>query len=207
MHIILDKDSVLYDIHSPWFSRHNTEYPHHILRYEDVTQWNTIPFAAPECGGKIYNYLHDPEVYSEGEPTPYAVSVTFLWAQRGWELSIATKLASPEVFTAGVYWCQVHFPHIRRIIGGVGGDYKHMLLGDVLIDDYPKNLEGFTGLPILFDQPYNQEETRFVRVGNWRKKNWWEQADAVIQEFAALQERVGLYDALFFMKRERGIYA
>lgn len=48
---------------------------------------------------------------------------------------------------------------------------KHMICGDVLIDDNPAHFSGFTGAKILLDKPYNREFDCAAN-GVFRAKNY-----------------------------------
>ncbi len=63
-------------------------------------------------------------------------------------------------------WLDEHFPFIHwrnRILCG----NKHILNGDVLIDDRNHNLENFQGRPLLFTSPHNINTNGFERVNSW----------------------------------------
>ncbi len=63
-------------------------------------------------------------------------------------------------------WLDQYFPFIpwkKRILCGD----KHILHGDVLIDDRSYNLETFKGRPLLFTSPHNITKNEFERVNNW----------------------------------------
>ncbi|MGB5942804.1 MAG: 5'(3')-deoxyribonucleotidase [Leeuwenhoekiella sp.] len=63
-------------------------------------------------------------------------------------------------------WLDEHFPFIpwqRRILCG----HKHILKGDVLIDDRSYNLQRFDGRGIQFTSPHNINTPGFERVTNW----------------------------------------
>lgn len=64
-------------------------------------------------------------------------------------------------------WLDKHFPFItwqNRILCG----NKHILKGDVLIDDRSKNLEQFDGRSIMFTSPHNTEVNTFERADTWQ---------------------------------------
>jgi len=64
-------------------------------------------------------------------------------------------------------WLDKYFPFIpwqNRILCGS----KHILKGDVLIDDRSKNLEPFDGRSIMFTSPHNTEVKTFERADTWR---------------------------------------
>ncbi|MEL6305945.1 MAG: 5'(3')-deoxyribonucleotidase, partial [Bacteroidota bacterium] len=63
-------------------------------------------------------------------------------------------------------WLDEHFPFIpwqNRILCG----HKHILRGDVLIDDRAYNLKSFEGRPILFSSPHNLEQEDLERADSW----------------------------------------
>ncbi|WP_343486844.1 5'(3')-deoxyribonucleotidase [Allomuricauda sp. d1] len=65
-------------------------------------------------------------------------------------------------------WLDEHFPFIpwqKRILCG----HKHVLKGDVLIDDRAYNLEKFEGRRLLFTSPHNTGLTDFERVSSWKE--------------------------------------
>lgn len=43
--------------------------------------------------------------------------------------------------------------------------------GDVMIDDYPKNLDHFSGERLIFTQPHNEliENDTYKRVNSWKE--------------------------------------
>lgn len=46
---------------------------------------------------------------------------------------------------------------------------KGRIKGDVLIDDNPAFMDGFTGLRLLMDAPHNQKNKELTRVYNWQE--------------------------------------
>jgi len=65
-------------------------------------------------------------------------------------------------------WLDEHFPFIpwqKRILCG----HKHILKGDILIDDRSYNLESFDGRSLLFTSPHNVNNNGFERVNNWQE--------------------------------------
>lgn len=65
-------------------------------------------------------------------------------------------------------WLDLHFPFIpwqNRILCG----HKHILKGDVLIDDRSYNLESFDGRGIQFASPHNANTKGFERVASWEE--------------------------------------
>lgn len=65
-------------------------------------------------------------------------------------------------------WLDEHFPFIEWQNRILCGD-KHILSGDILIDDRSYNLQKFSGRSILFTSPHNVHSNGFERVNNWRE--------------------------------------
>lgn len=51
--------------------------------------------------------------------------------------------------------------------------HKHLLRGEVLIDDHPKNINSFNGLTATISFPYNREAKADFRTSDWRKIETW----------------------------------
>lgn len=65
-------------------------------------------------------------------------------------------------------WLDKFFPFIpwqHRILCG----HKHVLKGDLLIDDRSYNLERFEGQRLLFTSPHNTQTNKFDRVSSWNE--------------------------------------
>ena len=67
-------------------------------------------------------------------------------------------------------WLEEHFPFItwqQLVLCGA----KHIIHGDIMIDDHFKHLDAFKGRTLLFNQPHNQhEESRgHERVSSWQE--------------------------------------
>lgn len=65
-------------------------------------------------------------------------------------------------------WLDQFFPFIpwqHRILCG----YKHILKGDLLIDDRSYNLEKFEGERLLFTSPHNVNIQDFPRASSWKE--------------------------------------
>ena len=63
-------------------------------------------------------------------------------------------------------WLDQFFPFIpwqNRILCG----HKHILKGDVLIDDRSYNLSKFEGKGLLFTSPHNTKTTDYERINSW----------------------------------------
>lgn len=169
MRILVDQDSVLYDLSTPWYDLHNQDYGHiHTITIDDVVGWDTSQVCKDNsCPSDIYSYFNNPSVWTYGNPIEDSQYVTKLWVDYGYTLGILTTAANTLSLPHKVEWLQLHFPHISNILLVYKTHIKHWVEGDILIDDGIHNLEKFTGISILYDQPWNRAEHRFPRARDW----------------------------------------
>jgi 5'-nucleotidase len=163
----IDLDSVIYDLHTPWLSQHNAEYPNHILRIEDHKGWDAQKACNDvNCGANIYSYFNKPETWLNGKPIDNCVEVIERWQQEDIaDIGILTTTPNALAAQLKLQWINQYLPTIKDVII-VNGHLKHLIVGDVLIDDGIHNLENFNGLKILYNQSWNQD-SNFVRANNW----------------------------------------
>jgi 5'-nucleotidase len=67
-------------------------------------------------------------------------------------------------------WLAEYFPFISWEQIVLCGS-KRVVSGDVMIDDYPKNLDHFSGERFIFTQPHNEliENETYTRVDSWEE--------------------------------------
>jgi 5'(3')-deoxyribonucleotidase len=81
-------------------------------------------------------------------------------------VSAATEF--PNSLKEKLTWMEMYFPFITwKHIVFCG--HKYMIQADYLIDDHEKNLQTFTGIPLLYTAPHNLHITDFQRVNNWKE--------------------------------------
>lgn len=67
-------------------------------------------------------------------------------------------------------WMKRNFPFIgwkQIILCGV----KEGIMGDIMLDDHPKNLDNFSGKRYIFTQPHNiaLSDSTYTRINNWEQ--------------------------------------
>lgn len=176
MRILIDMDDTLVKFSDRWYNKHNAEFGHiHELVFgagwEDGSRCKDA-----NCDADIFKYFNDADLWSDGEPLPDSITVTQRWTNIGHELSIITKVPSKHIEAAQYKYIglQKHFSHITPIFF-VNEHTKHWIQADVLIDDGIHNHSGFTGISLLYDQPWNRNNTALPRIKNWQH------ADIVIE--------------------------
>jgi len=167
--IFTDQDSVIYNLSEIWYGLHNIDYPNHNLRVEDVNGWDTAEVCKRVgCIADIYSYFDNPKVWTDGTVICGADYYTKKWYNENIaDLGILTTAANGMSMPHKMKWLKDNFPYIKDIIM-VNGHIKHLIRGDILIDDAIHNLEKWEGIAILFDQPWNQEHNGL------RAKSWYE---------------------------------
>ena len=166
--ILVDVDGVVADLHTEWLRLYNMEYDDD-LTVDKITSWDMQSFVKPECGSKIFGYLHDLSLYNLVNPIDGAVSSVRWLRRHGYDVRFVTS----GVFPAKVQWLGEQ--------GLLLGEYymsspdviiahdKSVINADIMIDDNYKNLETFQGkTKILFAQPWNN-----VPVGNYFRADDW----------------------------------
>lgn len=170
MIIACDVDGVIADINTEWLRRYNFDYDDNV-QYDEITAWKMDKFVKPECGKKIFEYLHAPDFYDNVVPYPGALEG--LWALRefGHEIVFVTYCVGPKMAAAKIQWMLDHnvipSPSHVGMNDVILAKRKDMIRADMLIDDYDKNLEGFEGRKLLFDQPWNRHDYELARVKGW----------------------------------------
>lgn len=171
--IFCDIDGVVADLGTEWLRRYNADYDDQLDYYRDINGWDMAQFVKPECGKKIFEYLHLADLYDGVLPIEGALAGVQELRARGYRVVFAT---ATNVNQAGnkLRWLARH-GFLELKYGSVSYDYievydKHLLRGFALIDDGAHNLRGFQGWRILYDTQHNRQETdsSFVRArGEW----------------------------------------
>lgn len=167
--IFIDQDSTIYDLSSPWYAAHNKDYPQHNLRIEDVNGWDTSAQCRKnDCPADIYSYFNDPSIWSNGAIIDGAKEVIDHWhSQNIADLGILTTAANGMSMPHKLKWIHNNFPYIKDVIM-VNTHLKHLVRGDILIDDGLHNLLDWQGIGILFTQPWNESDDTLLRARDWQ---------------------------------------
>ncbi len=173
MVIFVDMDGVLCDLHTPLLKLYNNEYNDN-LTIDDITQWDMTKIVKKKCGSRLLRFLDTPNFFRDLVPLEGAIEGVHKLIETGHDVYIATAATShPNSVIGKIGWLNEHLPvmmkHPRKV---VFTHHKHLLRGDVLFDDSPKNLETFDGISVAMDMPYNNdkkwtEENHICRVYSW----------------------------------------
>ena len=177
--ILIDKDSVVYDLSTPWYAAHNRDWPDHELCVEHVDDWDTAAQCRKAgCNADVYSYFHEPSVWSDGPILGKSDEITREWKQdfgSSVDIGFLTTAANPMAAQYSWEWLKKYFPHITNIMI-VNTHIKHWVNADILIDDGIHNLTNFDGIAILYSQYWNVKahDQFIVAKGNTDTEKWIE---------------------------------
>lgn len=162
--IAIDVDWVMAKLLHKWLEYYNILFEEE-LTPEDISEWSIVNFVKPEAEDVMLNILNLPDFYRDLAIRSTAVDAIQELSQY-YEILIVTDYFTKESFKAKYDWLREHLPFVPRENLVFTGN-KSLVLADYLIDDGVHNLENFCGTGILYDAPYNREETRYKRVHSW----------------------------------------
>jgi 5'(3')-deoxyribonucleotidase len=165
----IDVDGVVADLATAWLDAYNKDYGDNLCP-DDLTEWNLVNKVVPECGEKIMDYLHDPNLYNNAKQIPGALDGVSYIRSLGYRVVFAT--ASVNGSAGRKYKWLVDNKFLESELHHK--DYveiqdKSLLIGNenILIDDGVHNVKAFTGLGILFSAPHNKLEEWNPKLREW----------------------------------------
>jgi 5'(3')-deoxyribonucleotidase len=162
----IDLDCTLNNLLDVWLERYNKDYNDNL---KDPKVWVMTDIVKPECGNKIYDYLHEPGFFYKLGIQDGAAEV-MKWLCEKFEVYIVTAYF-PDVCYDKVRWVQKYLPFfdIKNVIFC---NNKGLLNLDYLVDDGGHNIEAFQQTGIILDCPYNRylDDKKYPnRVSNWKE--------------------------------------
>lgn len=154
------------DLMPAWTGYLNRAYQYDV-RPEDITEWDikkAYPGLKPE---RIYAPLLSNDFWWDVKPMKKSRKYLRKLTQEGYEIYVITASNFLTINTK-VLWIRKYFPFIREK-NVILTHKKQRINVDVMIDDYPDNLNGGKYHCILFEQPYNigQRESGWYTAKNW----------------------------------------
>jgi 5'(3')-deoxyribonucleotidase len=166
--ILVDVDGVLADFVGPvitWANglRRAGEPP---FTREGITEFDLLKaWGIAHMWGELDRHVIKPGFCEAIEPYPGAR-----------EFLDRLKLVADVVIVTSPWkssptWCFERRVWLEKRLGYTGPlvftKEKHLIKGDMLIDDCAEHTDAFPGVGMLLDQPWNQNATRSLRVANY----------------------------------------
>ncbi|WP_047247151.1 5' nucleotidase, NT5C type [Maribacter thermophilus] len=165
MIIYVDMDEVIADTYGAHIEIYNKEFNANLTKEACMGSevWKMVPEAHQES---VRKHATRRGFFRNLKPIEHSIEVLSK-INEVHELYIASAaMQFPNSLEEKSDWLDEYFPFIpwqNRILCG----HKHILKGDVLIDDRNYNLERFDGRSLQFTSPHNVNTNGFERVDTW----------------------------------------
>ena len=166
MTLFVDMDEVIADAYQAKIDRYNEEFGGRLTVMDCMGKevWQCVP---TEHQASVKRYASLDGFFRELKPIADSQEVLEQLA-RQYEVYIASAaMQFPKSLHEKSDWLDEYFPFIHWKNRILCGD-KHILKGDILIDDRSYNLESFKGRSLLFTSPHNIHTNGFDRVDSWQ---------------------------------------
>ncbi len=190
--ILVDLDAITADLLTKWLHVINTEFGE-TLTIRDIQTFHVADACRKEIRHKIYPIIERPGFYADLNLIPGAQDFLSQWKMLGHNVLFCSSPPTPWGAGEKYQWILDHFGELgftRKDV--ILANKKHLIHGDVLIDDYPKNAAEYRAAwprahTITIGYPYNMDERgayNFV-AGSWQRPyDAWQQLDQYIQALA-----------------------
>lgn len=165
MIVYVDMDEVIADTYGAHIEIYNQEFNANLTKEACMGSevWKMVPEAHQES---VRKHATRRGFFRNLKPIEHSIEVLSK-INEVHELYIASAaMQFPNSLEEKSDWLDEYFPFIpwqNRILCG----HKHILKGDVLIDDRNYNLERFDGRSLQFTSPHNINTNGFERVDTW----------------------------------------
>ncbi|MBD1260345.1 5'(3')-deoxyribonucleotidase [Maribacter polysiphoniae] len=167
MTIFVDMDEVIADTFGAHIEIYNTEFNGNLTpeACKGSEVWKMVPKAHQES---IRKHATRRGFFKNLNPIEGSKDILKELAEKYNVYIASAAMQFPNSLEEKSEWLDEHFPFIpwqNRILCG----HKHILKGDVLIDDRSYNLEMFNGRSILYSSPHNAYTNGFERADTWEE--------------------------------------
>lgn len=170
MNILFDMDGVITDFAGGILAQYNEDFRDDVTP-DDIVDWGMHRFV--RCGGMLYEYMFQEGFWLNLKPYPGALELLRKWGSLC-HIGIATvPVPKSKSIEEKSQWIERYIPN-GLLKGVFFTSRKDLLCADIMIDDKPENLQGFSGQKILFKRPWN--------TNRWHKF----EVDAVVRDYRAL---------------------
>lgn len=155
MTILVDMDDTLVGLLPAWVNYLNNKHELNV-KLENITEWNMRKAFPSLTDSEIYGPLETEDFWDSVVPLPYARTYLQKLVEEGHKIKVCTashhNTVAPKLNKA--LFPYFNFIGYKDVI--ICSD-KHLIKGDMIIDDGPHNLKNFNGLRFLIDAPHNQD--------------------------------------------------
>ncbi|MDB2606464.1 5'(3')-deoxyribonucleotidase [Zobellia sp.] len=165
MVIFVDMDEVIADTYGAHIEVYNNEFNENLTLdlFHGSEAWHKVPVDRQQS---VRDHAKNRGFFRNLKPITNSQNILKKLSEKHEVYIASAAMQFPNSLEEKSEWLDEHFSFIpwqNRILCG----NKHILRGDVLIDDRSYNLETFEGRPLLFTSPHNVNTTGIERVNNW----------------------------------------
>jgi 5'(3')-deoxyribonucleotidase len=166
MRILIDMDDVMADAIQRFFDWYERDFGVRYTKADIYGKYlrDIVPEAHKEA---VKSYAHQPGFFKDLPVIDQAKETIEKLNNLHEVYVVSAAMEFKYSFTDKYEWLDQHFPFIHwknRIFCG----NKHLVQGDVLIDDHDFNLSAFPGRAIVFSSPHNMLLTAYERMNGWK---------------------------------------
>lgn len=167
LRILCDLDAIVADLTKKWLEHYNRDHSDSVTK-EDITSWHMANHV--KIGEDVHKYLYEPGFFLDLEPLPGAIESLRAMKESGHHVVIVSAPSWPGTSAQDkISWVKKHLPFLNKRDIFLG-HHKHMLKGDVFIDDSPTNITayrkewGAAARIMTIAHPYNESVKSLVNV-------------------------------------------
>lgn len=165
MTVFVDMDEVIADTYGAHIEIYNAEYGQQLTAQLCLGSevWQNVPDEYQES---VLQHAYRKGFFRDLNPIKDSQEVLKELSEKHEVYIASAAMQFPNSLEEKSDWLDEFFPFIpweKRILCG----NKHILSGDVLIDDRSYNLEHFVGRSILYTSPHNINSNGYERANNW----------------------------------------
>ncbi len=165
MTLFIDMDEVIADTYGAHITTYNRDFDASLTQEACMGKevWQCVPEAHQKS---IRNHARQEGFFRDLPPIENSQDVLKELSKQ-YDLFIASAaMQFPNSLIEKSDWIDEYFPFIHWKNRILCGD-KHILKGDILIDDRSYNLDSFNGRTILFTSPHNIHSEGHERANSW----------------------------------------
>lgn len=163
--VLFDLDDTLTDFIVELVDRYNKKYGTNHTK-KDCYKWELNEIFEHN----ILELIDDEDFFESVKPKEGAIELMKMLVENDkvFEVYVITSCLKPENYIKKIKWFEKHMPFFPAT-NVVPLSDKHIVKGDILVDDRPKNImdweaENRNGIGILMDASHNQSCSYFLRI-------------------------------------------
>ena len=165
MVLFIDMDEVIADTYMAHIEIYNREFGEKLTVEECAGSevWTMVP---EERQKSVWHHAEREGFFKDLKPIADSQEVVRALTDKYDVFIASAAMQYPNSLKEKSEWLDKYFPFIHWRNRILCGD-KHILKGDILIDDRSYNLEQFNGRSLLFTSPHNVNTNGYERLLSW----------------------------------------